>query len=316
MGNILRRRVGIMALSIISSLILCAYVYSNVAALSTTQSNTASVTTTKDVVNVPVKIVDSSNSKYVSGLPEKVTVHLTGPRNLLTQLTNQTLTVETSDLADVSNGKRTIYFTVSGLPSNVIGSVTPGQSEVDIEDLMTSEVNVTGVVPEGVVAEGYRVGNVTVNPEKITLSGSAQTLAKVSSVTATVPSATQLQTQTFTQSNVTVVVKDKAGNLLDVKVSRNVSVTVQLISAEVSVAIETALVNTNSAYDYVIKDQSHAMTSVVNTTATTPVLNAVVDASTLSEGTHVVTVPILAPYGVSLSQIREVTLTVEVIAKQ
>ncbi|MBS4762257.1 hypothetical protein KG089_05925 [Carnobacteriaceae bacterium zg-ZUI252] len=315
MMKLLRKKVMILLLSLMASIVLCAYVYANVAALSTTQSNPASVIMTKDVVNVPVKIKDTSNAKYVSGMPETVTVHLTGPRNLLSQLTEQTLTVETTDLSDVSNGKRTIHFTVVGLPTTVTGAVTPATTEVNVQNLATSEVAVQAIAPEGLAAEGYRVGNVTASPEKVVLSGSSETIAKVDSVTAAIPSNVQSQSQTYTQSNVTVVVKDAVGNLLDVKVSRKVSVSAQIVLAEVKAPIVASLINKQDAYNYNIALQSPTETLVVNTSGGTPVLTALVDVSALSEGTHELTVPILTPYGVTLSQIRELKVIVDVIKK-
>lgn len=312
MTKLLRNRFVIAFLSFVSAIVLCAYVYANVAALSTTQSNTASVVTTKTVTNVPVKIVDTSNSKYVSGVPETVVVHLSGPRNLLLQLNEQTIGVETTDLAALNHGTNTLKFEVVGLPVQVTGEVLSGDVEVTIEPLATMEVAVVGVVPENIVADGYMVRNVTTNPEKVTLTSSAAELAKVSRVTATIPTTTQVQNETFTQSNINVVVQDAAGNILDIKVSRPVSVNVQLINKEVDADIVLSLLHQKSNYTYAIQSQSQSQTTVVKSADVPTTLNAIIDVANLEAGIHTLTVPVLAPYGVTLTKIRTVTVTIVV----
>lgn len=315
MGNLLRGRWAVAIASVIFAIVLSAYVYGNVAALSTSQNNSASVTTTKEVADVPIKIVDSSNKKYVSGLPEKLSVQLSGPRNLLAQLTEQTIVVETQDVANLENGTHALQFNLVGLPSQVSGIVTPAQVNVTIQDLVTKEVTVKGIVPEENVAAGYKIGNVTVNPEKVTLSGSEKDLEKVASVTATVPIASAAHTQTFTYNNVKVVVKDASDNILDVKVSKNVSVTVQLIVNQQNAGINVVLSNQSDTKNYAVTNQSHRQTSVVNTTGASVRLNAVVDVSTLGVGTHTLSVPVLTTYGVTLTQLREITVTITVTNK-
>lgn len=315
MGNLLRRRWVVAIVSVIFAIVLSAYVYGNVAALSTSQNNLASVTTTKEVVDVPIKIIDSSNKKYVSGLPEKLTVQLSGPRNLLAQLTEQTIIVETQDVAKLENGGQAIQFHLTGLPSQVSGTVTPSQVNATVQDLVTKEVAVKAIIPEENIAAGYKIGNITVNPEKVTLSGSEKELEKVANVTATVPIASAAQTQTFTYNNVNVVVKDASDKILDVKVSKNVSITVQLIVNQQNAEINVVLANRSDTKNYVITHQSHLQTSVVNTIGSPVILNAVVDVSQLGAGTHTLNVPVLTTYGVTLTQLREISVTVDVTDK-
>lgn len=315
MGNFLRGRWAVAAASVLFAIILSAYVYGNVEALSTSQNNAASVMTTKEVADVPIKIVDSSNKKYVSGLPEKVTVQLSGPRNLLAQLTDQTLIVETQDVAALDNGIQTVQLHLAGLPSQVSGVVSPLQTNVTIQDLVTKEVAVKGIVPEGNISAGYQVGNITVNPEKVILSGSEKELEKVASVTATVPITSTTQTQTFTQNNVKVVVKDASDNILDVKASKNVSVTVQLIVNQQNADIDVVLSNQLDGKNYIITHQSHYQTAVVNTIDGAVRLNALIDVSKLDVGTHTVNVPVLTTYGVTLTQLREISVTISVTDK-
>lgn len=315
MGNLLRSRGLVALVSVMFAIVLSAYVYGNVAALSTSQNNAASVTTTKEVVDVPIKIVDSSNKKYVSGLPETVSVQLSGPRNLLAQLTEQTIVVETQDVATLENGIHTIQLHLTGLPSQVSGTVNPAQVNATIQGLMTKEVSVKVIVPEENIATGYKVGNITVNPEKVILSGSEKDLEKVASVTATVPIASATQTQTFTYNNVHVVVKDANDKILDVKVSKTVSITVQLIINQQNAAINVLLANQSATKNYIITQQSHHQTFVVNTIGSPVLLNAVVDVSQLGVGTHTLNVPVLTTYGVTLTQLKEISVTIEITDK-
>lgn len=315
MANILRNRFVVFLMSVMFAIVLAVYVYGNVAALSTSQTNAASVVTTKEVADVPIKIVDSSNNKYVSGVPEKVSVQLSGPRNLLAQLTEQTIVVETQDIAKLENGIHTIQLHLVGLPPQVSGTVNSPQDSVTIQELFTKEVSVKGIVPEDNIVVGYQVGNITVSPEKVILSGGEKELEKVASVTATVPISNTAQTQTFTQNNVKVVVKDASDNILDVKVSKNVSVTVQVSANQQSADINVVLSNKSDTKNYSITQQSHRQTAVVNTTDTPAILNAVVDVGSLGTGIHTFNVPVLTTYGVTLTQLREITVTIAVTDK-
>lgn len=315
MTDLLRNRLVVAVTSVVFALVLAVYIYGNVAALSTSQTNAASVVTTKEVADVPIKIVDTSNKKYVSGLPEKVSVQLNGPRNLLAQLTEQTVVVETQDVATLENGIHMIQLHLVGLPSQVNGTVNPTQVNVTIQELFTKEVTVRGIVPEDNIAVGYQLGNITVNPEKVVLSGSEKELEKIASVTATVPISNTAQTQTFTQNNVKVVVKDAGDNILDVKVSKNVSVTVQVSVNQQDADINVVLSNRSDTKNYSVTQQSHRQTAVVNTTDSPAVLNAVVDVASLGVGVHTLNVPVLATYGVTLTQLREITVTIAVTDK-
>lgn len=315
MGKLWSSRWFVAFVSVVISIVLSAYVYGNVAALSTSQNNAASVTTTKEVIDVPIKIVDTSNKKYVSGLPETVSVHLSGPRNLLAQMTGKTLVVETQDVATLENGSHTIQLHLMGLPPQVSGTVNPAQVNVTVQDLVTKEVAVKVIVPQENIATGYKIGNITVNPEKVILSGSEKDLEKVASVTATVPIASVAQTQTFTYNNVHVVVKDASDKILDVKVSKNVSITVQLIVNQQNATINVVLANQSATKNYVIIQQSHHQTFVVNTIGLPVLLNAVVDVSQLGVGTHTLDVPVLTTYGVTLTQLKKISVTIDVTDK-
>lgn len=315
--SVLKNKLFTLFIAFISAVLMVMYVYSRVTRLSTNTDTNISVQTTKVVEGVPITIVDTSNSKYVSGLPETVNVTLNGPRNILAQMNAQNIIVRTSDFAYLGNGEKTITLEVSDLPASITGEVDPKVVVAQVTNLVNKTVKVTPVVPEAIIAQGYTLGVVSVEPETVVLSGSQEVLDEVDNVSATVSSTIVNRMESFVQNNISVVVKDSKGNILDVHANKTVNVSVSIIQSVQNVPVKVSLVGQSDAYTYEITGQSVTTTPVaVSPSASSPAtqVDAIVDVSGVTVSS-VLDVPLLVRDGETLTKDKTVRVSISVTAK-
>lgn len=312
----LKHKIGTLVISFIVALSIVSYVHTRTAALTTNANNSnVNVTVEWTIENVPITIVDSTNSKYVSGLPEMVTVNLNGPRNILSQLTAQNIVVQTSDLGNLDKGKHLIALVLGSLPSGVQGVVVPGEINVDVQPLVTKTVSVTPVVPLNIVADGYSVGDIKLDSQTVTLYGSQETLDKVDSVTVSVSASVTGRTESFSQKNIAVVVKDAKGNILDVSTDKTISVDVTITRTTEVVPVEVVLTGQQANYNYVVESQSIQTTQIaMRERGSVTKVNAIVDVFGMSVS-GVVDVPIVVGDGLILASDKTVRVSVKVTPK-
>lgn len=109
-----------------------------------------------------------------------VEVRLSGPRTLLTSLSPGEMRISV-DLSKAREGKNTFRI----LPDDIkvprgikVTTVRPDIIPVILERLVTKEIPVEAVV-RGVPSKGYRVKEVTIRPEKVSVTGIAKELRKI-----------------------------------------------------------------------------------------------------------------------------------------
>lgn len=301
-----------MLLSVFFGLTLTYYVYARFSTQVDNSSN-VSVKISKTVVDVPIHLLDSSNSKYVTNLPETTSVYLEGPRNILSQLTAQNLYVTTEDLAKFLNGEQNIPYFITGLPSGVTGVVIPSTSFATISDKVTVLKSVTVHTKDVLVASGYQVGTPKVSPETVNISGSQEVISKIHTVEYNVVTPT-IQAQTFNKEQVTPIVKDSSGNILDVKIENAVNISVPIFQSGQKVPIEISLVNQKSDYTYTVNNQSvKELTLLGDTTILNKVskITATVNVENIVESQEIEAV-VLVPVGVTISEQQKVIVTLSV----
>ena len=79
----------------------------------------ASIETSETISNVPVYLGEHDEDVFVSEMPESVTVKLTGPRNIITQVTVEDFIVQTEDIRGIDTGRQTIRLIAIGLPEEI-----------------------------------------------------------------------------------------------------------------------------------------------------------------------------------------------------
>lgn len=246
----------------------------------------ASIETSETISNVPVYLGDHDEDVFVSELPESVTVKLTGPRNIIAQVTIEDFIVQTEDLRGISTGRQTIRLIATGLPEEVEYQITPVRHVVQISRRETITVPVDYIIADNLVAEGYKIGEVNLSLAEVTLTGKAETIAEIEQVVIKISSDSP-QTENFIQKY-RLQILNSEGQLLDINASAteiDADVEVRPIVKEVSLSIIPVGENPEK-YTYAYKFSGPA---TVNLQANQSVLdqingiNVSVDVSVLTE---------------------------------
>lgn len=142
----------------------------------------ASINVTETIDNVPVTVGPISENTFISGLPESVSVRLTGPRNVINQVLEGNIAVQTEDLTEVATGTQQIQFVIEDLPDTVDYQITPSRRYVKISQLETITSEIEYEVDPEAIADGYEVTNVVVNPTQVQLTGDVETIQQIDRV--------------------------------------------------------------------------------------------------------------------------------------
>lgn len=193
------------------------------------QHSNASINVTETISNVPVQLGPVDDDVFVSNLQENVSLRVTGPQNIVTQVLAQDLYVVTEDLRGSEMGQQQVRLEMpSDLEeSGVEYQITPSRVIVDLDRLASTEVDIQYEIEDGVVAEGYEIGNVSMEPATVVLTGKESTIEKIDRASVKI-SSDEPVTETFTR-DIPIEIRDSANNLLDLNANiTNTRVTVEV----------------------------------------------------------------------------------------
>lgn len=202
----------------------------------------ASVNVTETISNVPVMLGDVDDDVFVSNLPESVSLRVTGPQNIISQVLAQDMYVITEDLTGADMGRQQVRLQMPPdlQEEGVEYQITPSRVIVDIGRLATVEHPVEFVISEQLLADGYELVDIQLEPEIVTLSGKEETINQIDRVYVRITSEEPI-TESFTKEY-PIEIRDQSNNLLDVSASLShvtVSVNVQpTADASASVQLE------------------------------------------------------------------------------
>lgn len=177
-------------------------------------SQSASLDSSITLNDVQVELGKHDESIYVTGLPESVSVTLTGPKNILNQMQSMELTAITEDLTTKDSGRQTVKLYVKDLPNSVTAKTSPSNVVIDLSKKVSQTFEIEYDIAEDVIAEGHQLGNVTLNKKTVTLTGTSDLMEKVSRVYINIASS-EPRRQSFTQTFPLQIV-DSNGELLDI----------------------------------------------------------------------------------------------------
>lgn len=276
-----------------------------------------SVNVTETIYNVPVSVGQVDDDVFVSGLPESVNVRITGPRNVIQQFISEEIRVTTEDLSDFSTGYHLVRLVLAGAnsTSGINYSITPSQVRVEIGHLETKEVDVEYEIDPNLVAPGYVVSNVSLNPATITLRGKAETIKKVDRVYIRINGQEQL-TESFA-GTYSIQVRDVNNNILDVNTSHaEINASVEIRPAGNTVPIEVNAVGEDPsrfAYSYSLTGPAEvSINGDAGALRNVQAVIAHVDVTNLTESATLIGF-LQEPAGVHQMSLQEVPVYVEVI---
>lgn len=260
--------------------------------------------TTETIYNVPVYIDGNVDAYYVTGLPDTVSVSLSGPKNLIEQtLEADDFRVITEDLTNLGEGSHYIQLQLENVSESVSYEISPSSVNISIDSLQTTEYPVqVEMSNESAVAEGYEITDVSLSQDSVTLTGSTSDIESVSRVYTVVNIPDNLSEDYTTTA--TVITENADGDILNINTDPSeVDVTVQVSPEGVSVPIVANITNEREGYTYeatILDSQNATLSGDYDTINNTESVSATVDVSRITT-TTTVDAPIVLPDGVTSS---------------
>ncbi|CAK21556.1 conserved hypothetical protein [Listeria welshimeri serovar 6b str. SLCC5334] len=223
----------------IIALLLAAILFTSVNANNNnaTTFSTTSSSDTEVIENVPVKVYYDKTNLYISGVPETVTVTLSGPRSIVQSAKAQQDFTVYADLKNASIGTQEVKLKVKDASDRLKVKINPATVNVNVQEKVTKKFSVDVELSKSVVADGYQAGTPIIDPKKISITGAKDTIEQIAYVKATLENDGKHKSE-FTDK-ATVSVFDSNLNKLDVDVSpQEVEVTVPVKKVGKSVPIK------------------------------------------------------------------------------
>ncbi|WP_271002636.1 CdaR family protein [Listeria seeligeri] len=223
----------------IIALLLAAILFTSVHASNkdTTSFSTTSSSDSEVIENVPVKVYYDKTNLYISGVPETVTVTISGPRSIVQSAKAQQDFTVYADLKNASIGTQEVKLQVKDLSDRLKAKIDPASVSVNVQEKVTKKFSVDVELSKSVIADGYQAGTPIIDPKKVSITGAKDTIEQIAYVKATLEDDGNHKSE-FTDK-ATVSVFDSNLNKLDVDVSpQEVEVTVPVEKVGKSVPVK------------------------------------------------------------------------------
>ncbi|MGQ5709252.1 CdaR family protein [Lactobacillus sp. PSON] len=135
-------------------------------------------------VKIPLQVSVDTDKYYVVGYPEKVSVTLEGSNALVTSAVNTQNFRAYIDLTHKKIGKHTVKVHISGLSNQLSYSINPKTINIDIEKRKSTTMPVQIEYNKNAVANGYKVGRTSVNPQKVEITGANAEVNQIDQIVA------------------------------------------------------------------------------------------------------------------------------------
>lgn len=217
-NNLLENVWIVRLISLLVSILLFGYVYSENYGLSTTNRNDAISTLRSETIsNLPIQINMDTERYFISGLPETVMLNISGPESVIVQtLSASDFNIVTEDLDLLGPGRHTVQLRAENLSEELTYQIVPSRVNVQIEEKVTIESSVEVRFDTDAVNDAYISKEPILNRESVIITGPASTVARIDRIYVRVPTDSEI-TSTLKDTYV-VQVEDEARNKLNVVV--------------------------------------------------------------------------------------------------
>ncbi len=137
-----------------------------------------------DSFSVPLSLSVDSNSYFVTGYPEKVKIHITGPSALVTTTANTRIFKAYADLSKLGVGKHRVRVKQEGLNSELKYQFTPATIDVDIQPRKTVTYPISVAFDKSNIAAGYVAGKPTTDVKNVKITGALNQINQINRVVA------------------------------------------------------------------------------------------------------------------------------------
>ncbi len=190
-----------------TALLLACLLFFSVKADDNTSGSTDTSRVSEVIENVELEVYHD-NTLMISGIPETVDLHLNGPVSIVQaarQLEDFTLFV---DLRNLPMGEHQVPIQTENLSEQLNVRVDPAFVNVVIEERVSQEFRIDPEINERMLADGFILDSVTVEPETVIVTGPKSMIDAISFVKATVSGEQGVKESFTTAASVRVLAED------------------------------------------------------------------------------------------------------------
>lgn len=298
----------------IIALVLALLLFENVNEENRSVVNVPQDQDTETIENVPVKSYYDAENLVVTGIPETVTIMLSGPRASLQQAKTQRGFEVYVDLTNAEIGKQRVPIQIRDISERLTWTIDPGFVEVSVQEKVSREFTVAPEYNQNIIGDGYVAHEPVLNPNKVNVTGAKDVVEQINYVKAIVD-VTGPVTTTITRG-AEVSVLDQNLNKLNVLVEPSkVDVTIPVEASTKTVPInivETGTLPPRVTINSISLSQEEATIiapeDVLNRTSS---VRVEVDLSNLEEDTRV-TLPVIISEGIVAVSPETVEVTIDI----
>ncbi len=196
--------------------------------------------TSEDLItlNVPLVAYYDTENLVVSGLPNTVDIAISGPKSLVQSIKARKDFNVFVDLENLTIGDHNVPVRWENISEKLEVKLDPTYLSVNVQEKITAEFFIEPEINESLLAAGYEIEELTVSPEKVSITGAKSEIDKITYVKATLDINDSID-ETITKE-ARVLALDLELNKLDVTIEPEiVDVTINVInpSKEVSLSI-------------------------------------------------------------------------------
>ncbi|WP_173917916.1 YbbR-like domain-containing protein [Halobacillus sp. Marseille-Q1614] len=143
-------------------------------------------TSEREVMNdVPLEVRFDNDQYVVSGLPQNVVVTVEGPTSSLAPVVRQRNFTAFVDLNDLGPGTHEVDVQHSGISNQLKVNMDPEEVEVTIDQKVNEDFPISvDYINEQEISDEYTIGEAALDPQQVTITGSAEAIERVASVKA------------------------------------------------------------------------------------------------------------------------------------
>ncbi|KUP04481.1 hypothetical protein Q73_15225 [Bacillus coahuilensis m2-6] len=270
------------------------------------------------IEDVPLEAYYDSENLVVTGLPQTVDVTISGPTNIVQSAKALKDFSVFVDLNELIIGEHTVQVQYEDLSEKLEVTIDPSFVTVDIQEKISVEYTVEPEFNEELLEDGYELRDLTISPNKVTITGAKNVIDKIAFVRATVDLKGSIS-QTVSRA-AQVQVLDQSLSKLNVQVEPElVDITISVFNPQKEVGLEVNEVGTlrESLQIKEITTSPENITifgnqSILNGIST---LNVDVDLTDIEEDTTI-EVPVSLPDGINQSEPQVVEVIIDVEEKE
>ncbi|WP_054701888.1 YbbR-like domain-containing protein [Secundilactobacillus odoratitofui] len=226
----------------------------------TNSDSTTLTATERKTVSVQLRLNVNSDKYFVTGYPEKVKVHLSGPAALVTATANTQNFRVFANLTGLKAGKHTVKLRQDGLNRDISYQIDPGSIKVNIQPRQTVSFPVSVQYDKSRIADNYQAGTATSDVTNVKATGAESEIDRITKVVAQLN--LPADTKKTTNSQAVIEALDSQGRTVNVILTPattqvNLPVTIKGHSKKVPIKFKAK--NANSKQTYTFKSNTSSI---------------------------------------------------------